>query len=82
MEVNVCDARLDDFVQDLVGLLVVRDSHSDVAAARTQAGPHTSGQMPVQLCRQLVEAINLASVLVYDLNSLGGSAVGVSGVGL
>lgn len=71
VQVNVCNARLDDFVQHFVGLLVICYSHSHVSVAIAKTGSHASWEMAMHFLRQLKKAIPLSSVLVYHGNSAG-----------
>lgn len=70
VQINVCDARLDNLVQHLVGLLVICDSHSYVSAM-TKTGSHASRKMAMHFLRQFKKAICLSSVLVYHGDSIG-----------
>lgn len=79
VQVNVCNAHLDDFVQHFVGLLIICYSHSYVSAALTKTGSHASWEVGLHFLRQLEKAIPLSSVLVYHGNSI---AIGIPRVAL
>lgn len=78
--VDVRYTGFDDLVQDLPRLLVICNSYADIFAPFPETVAHATGDLPLEVCWQVEEAVNFAAVLVVDLDAI--RAIGCSRIRL